>query len=57
MSFLAVRRDLGAGVTLDVDDIALPEKYAVAVLLGIATCEGPGLHQAAVMLLLLSFTL
>lgn len=32
-------RDLGIGVTIDVENVPLSKKYTVAVLLGVALCE------------------
>lgn len=45
---MIIRRDLGTGVTINVDNFALPEKYAQAVLLGVAICEDNAFFRDAV---------
>lgn len=34
-----VGRDLGTGVTIDLDEVTMAQKYAVAILLSVAICE------------------
>lgn len=38
MSWVA-KRDIGAGVTIDLNNVPTAQKYCVAVLLGVAICE------------------
>lgn len=36
---MTTERDLGIGVTIDVENVSLPKKYTVAALLAVAICE------------------